>query len=299
MKWPRISLDIEDPSSTSSPQAFTEVIYTPDSIRRQGWQIWRTITSDFVDSRELIWRLILRDIAVRYRQSVFGYLWAVLPSVLTVIIFAVLSQSQTIPVTKTALPYVAYALWSISFWQLFAGCLSGCTNSLVNAGSLVSKVNFPKEALLIAAIGHPFLDFMIRLVLVAFVFIWYGVPFKAQMIFVPFILVPAILLAIGLSFVLSIINLILRDIGNTLGLALTFGIFLAPVLYPPPTTWPSSLINILNPFSPLLIASQDVIAYGALSRPEAFVLSCLFSVLVFLVGGRLFRLTIYRVAPYA
>ena len=52
----------------------------------------------------------------------------------------------------------------------------------------MSKVNFPKEALVIAAIGHPLLDFMIRLVLVAFVFIWYGVPFKAQMIFVPFIL---------------------------------------------------------------------------------------------------------------
>jgi lipopolysaccharide transport system permease protein len=276
-----------------------EVMYTPDSIRRRGWHVWRTIINEFLNSRELIWRLILRDIAARYRQSMFGYLWAVLPSIVTVIVFAALTQSRTIPVAETALPYVAYALWSISVWQLFAGCLSVCTNSLVSAGSLVSKVNFPKEALVIAAIGHPLLDFMIRLVLVAFVFIWYGVPFKAQMIFVPFILLPAILLAIGLSFVLSIINLVLRDIGSILGVTLTFGMFLTPVLYPPPTTWPSSLINILNPLSPVLIASQDVIAYGSLLQPQAFLFSSLFSMLVFLVGWRLFRLTIYRVSTYA
>lgn len=276
-----------------------EVMYTPDSIRRRGWHVWGTIINEFLNSRELIWRLILRDIAARYRQSMFGYLWAVLPSIVTVIVFAALTQSQTIPVAETALPYVAYALWSISVWQLFAGCLSVCTNSLVSAGSLVSKVNFPKEALVIAAIGHPLLDFMIRLVLVAFVFTWYGVPFKAQMIFVPFILLPAILLAIGLSFVLSIINLVLRDIGSILGVTLTFGMFLTPVLYPPPTTWPSSLINILNPLSPVLIASQDVIAYGSLLQPQAFLFSSLFSMLVFLVGWRLFRLTIYRVSTYA
>jgi lipopolysaccharide transport system permease protein len=229
----------------------------------------------------------------------FGYLWAVLPSIVTVIVFGVLTQSRTIPVAETALPYVAHALWSVSVWQLFAGCLSVCTNSLAGAGSLVSKVNFPKEALVMAAIGHPVLDFLIRLVPVALVFIWYGVPFKAPMIFVPFILLAVMLLAIGLGFVLSIINLVLRDVGSVLGIALTFGMFLAPVLYPPPTTWPSSLINIFNPLSPLLIASQDVIVSGTLSQPKAFHFSCLFSALVFLVGWRFFRVTIYRVSAYA
>jgi lipopolysaccharide transport system permease protein len=163
----------------------------------------------------------------------------------------------------------------------------------------VSKVNFPKEALVLAAAGHPVLDFMIRLAPVAFVFIWYGVPFRAQMILVPFILLPAILLAIGLSFILSIINLVLRDIGNMLGMALTFGMFLTPVLYPPPTTWPSSVINTLNPLSPLLIASQDVIAHGTLSHPQTFGFSSLFAVFVFLFGWHVFRLTIHRVSTYA
>jgi len=280
----------------STRQAIAEVVYTPDSIRRYGWHVWGVIISEFLNSRELIWRLILRDVSARYRQSMLGYLWVGLPSIVTVTVFAALTQSGTIPVGETSLPYIFYALWSISVWQLFAGCLNACTNSLANAGSLVSKVNFPKEALVIAAIGHPLLDFIIRLVLVAGVYIWYGIPLKAQIVFVPFILLPVILLATGLSFVLSVINLVLRDIGNILGMTLTFGMFLAPVLYPPPTTWPSSLINILNPFSPLLIASQDVIGSGLLSRPQSFLFSCLFSLLVFLVGWRFFRLTIIRVS---
>jgi lipopolysaccharide transport system permease protein len=283
----------------SPPRIAIKIIYTPDSVSRLGWHIWLIFISELLNSRELIWRLILRDVSARYRQSILGYLWAVLPSIATVSVFTVLTQSRTIPVAETSLPYVAHALWSISVWQLFAGCLSGCTNSLANAGSLVSKVNFPKEALVMATIGQPLLDFMIRLILVALVFIGYEVPFRGQMIFVPFILLPVILLATGLGLVLSIINLVLRDIGNILSMALTFGMFLAPVLYPPPTMWPSNLINILNPLSPLLIASQDVIAHGSLLQPVAFLFSCLFSVLVLLVGWRLFRLAIPRVSTYA
>ena len=296
MEWLPLSHDL---LSSPHSRALTEVIYTPDHIRRQRRHVWGAIIGEFLNSRELIWRLILRDIAARYRQSMLGYLWAVFPSIVTVIVFAVLTQSHTIHIAETSLPYVAYALWNINVWQLFAGCLTGCTNSLANAGSLVSKVNFPKEALVMAAIGHPLLDFMIRLVLVTIVFVWYGVPFKAQMSLVPFMLLPAILLAIGFGFFLSIINLLLRDIGNILGIALSFAMFLTPVLYPPPTAWPLSLINILNPLSPLLIASQDMIAHGSLSQPQAFLFSCLFSIFVFLVAWRLFRLTIYRVAPYA
>jgi lipopolysaccharide transport system permease protein len=164
---------------------------------------------------------------------------------------------------------------------------------------LVTKVNFPKEALVAAAIGQPFFDFAIRLVPVILVFTWHGIVPKWQSVLLPLTLIPALLLALGLGFVLSITNLVLRDVGNILSTALTFGMFLAPVLYPPPADWPLSLINIVNPFSPLLIASQDLIAFGSLTMPRAFLFSCLFSTLVFLLGWRFFRLAIPRVSQHA
>ena len=115
--------------------------------------------AELVESRRLIWLLILRDISVRYRQSILGYVWAVIPQLATVGVFALLHASRVLPIGGTRITYVAYALWGVGAWQLFAGCLSSCMTSLVSSGTLVTKVNFPREALVIAALGQPSLIF--------------------------------------------------------------------------------------------------------------------------------------------
>jgi lipopolysaccharide transport system permease protein len=286
------------PSIPSRPEEI-EIIYTPTGVRRNGMAGWRIMVNDLVDSRRLIWLLILRDISVRYRQSVLGYLWAVIPQIVTVGAFAMLNTWRVMPMGETVIPYVIYAAWGISVWQLFAGCLSACTSSLAAAGSLVTKINFPRECLVIAAIGQPIFDFLVRLVPVIVVFAWYSFTPPWSAIFLPLLLVPVIFLALGLGFVLSIANLAIKDTGNALGTALTIGMFLTPVLYPPPVRWPFTLINYLNPLSPLLTATQDLIATGSLTKPETFVGACMFAVIVFLVGWRAFRVTILRAAAYA
>jgi lipopolysaccharide transport system permease protein len=276
-----------------------EIVYTPDGARRNGVSGWRIMFADLVESRRLIWLLILRDISVRYRQSILGYIWAIIPQLATVSVFAFLHASRVLPIGGTRIAYVAYALWGISVWQLFAGSLSSCTASLVSTGSLVTKVNFPREALVIAAVGPPVFDFIVRLVPVVGVFIWYGVAPSWGIIFIPLVLLPVMLLALGLGFVLSIANLVIRDTGNALGTVLTVGMFLTPVLYPPPVRWPFFLVNLLNPLSPLLTASQDLIAEGFLTKPEMFVVACVLSLVSALAGWRAFRVTIPRVAGYA
>ena len=276
-----------------------EIVYSPNGVRRNGISGWRIMFAELIESRRLIWLLILRDISVRYRQSILGYVWAVIPQLATVGIFAFLHASRVLPIGTTRIAYVAYALWGISVWQLFAGCLSSCTTSLVSSGTLVTKVNFPREALVIAALGQPVFDFFVRLVPVVAVFVWYGVTPSWGVVLVPFVLVPVMLLALGLGFVLSITNLVIRDTGNALGTVLTIGMFLTPVLYPPPVRWPFFLVNLLNPLSPLLTASQDLIADGYLSRPEMFAAASVLSLALAIGGWRAFRVTIPRVAGYA
>jgi lipopolysaccharide transport system permease protein len=285
--------------TTALNRETVEVEYTPRGARRVGVGGWAIMVKELAESRRLIWLLILRDISVRYRQSMLGYVWAVVPQIATVGVFAFLHASRVLPIGATRIAYVAYALWGISVWQLFAGCLSNCTTSLVSSGSLVTKVNFPRESLVIAALGQPVFDFFVRLVPVVAVFIWYGVTPSWGIIFVPFVLMPIMLLALGLGFVLSIANLVIRDTGNALGTVLTIGMFLTPVLYPPPVRWPFVLVNILNPLSPLLTASQDLIAEGFLTRPEMFAAASFLSLALALGGWRAFRVTIPRVAGYA
>jgi lipopolysaccharide transport system permease protein len=276
-----------------------EVVYSPAGVRRNGASGWRVMFNDLAESRRLIWLLMLRDISVRFRQSILGYVWAVVPQVATVGVFAFLHASRVLPIGGTRIEYVAYALWGISVWQLFAGCLSGCTASLVSSGSLVTKVNFPREALVIAALGQPSFDFFVRLVPITAVFHWYGVVPSWTTVFMPLVLLPVMLLALGLGFVLSIANLVSRDTGSAIATVLTAGMFLTPVLYPPPVRWPFFLINLLNPLSPLLTSSQDLIAEGFLSTPEMFIAACAFALVSALIGWRVFRITIPRVAGYA
>jgi lipopolysaccharide transport system permease protein len=276
-----------------------ETEYTPRGVRCNSSSGWKVMVKELTESLRLIRLFMVRDISVRYRHSVLGYFWAVIPQLATVGVFAFLHASQVLPMGRTRIPYSAYAVWGISVWQLFAGCLSGCTASLVSGGSLVTKLNFPKEALVIAALGQPVFDFFIRLVPVIAIFIWCGVMPSRGAVLIPVVLLPVIFLALGLGFVLSIANLVIRDTGNALGMILGMGMFLTPVLYPPPVRWPFYLVNFLNPLSPLLTATQDLIAAGSLAHPELFAASCFLSLALSLGGWRAFRLTLPRVAGHA
>ncbi len=275
-----------------------ETIYTRDGLRPFGNRVWTHMIANLINRREIIYVLMKRDIVIRYRQSILGFLWVILPQMVAACIFAYLQGKRMLPFEDTGLPYLLFAIWNLSIWQLFSGILVGATSSLVGAGPLVTKINFPKETLVFASLGQPIVDFAVRLALVIALFIWKGIFPPLQALFIPFLLLFILFLALGFGFILSIINLAIRDVGNGIGIVLTFSVFLAPILYPQPTDWPFVLIN-FNPITPLLIAMQDLLTKGNVTQPYMVLASCLFSLLIFLMGWRFFCLTIPRVVERA
>ncbi len=273
-----------------------EVVYTPDAHLGFGWHVWRDMARELIQSRELMWRLFLRDLSARYRQSVFGYVWAVMPAIVTVITFTYLKGSGTLPIGQTDMPYPAYVLLGMSVWQLFATGLTKTTQSLVQASAIITKINFARETLVLAAFGESIFNFLIRIVLIGVVFVWFGVVPVWTIIFVPFVLIPLALMTVGFGFMLSIANGVFRDIGNSLTLVLTFAMFLTPVIYPPPTQWPKLLINYLNPISPFIIATRDLTTIGTLSQPDGLFYASIAGFVVFLVAWRIFHLAMSRIA---
>ncbi len=273
-----------------------EVVYTPDAHLGFGWRVWRDMARELIQSRELMWRLFLRDLSARYRQSVFGYVWAVMPAIVTVVTFTYLKGSGTLPIGETNIPYPAYVLLGMSVWQLFATGLTRTTQSLVQASAIITKINFARETLVLAAFGESIFNFMIRIVLIGVVFAWFGVVPAWTIILVPFVLIPLALMTVGFGFILSIANGVFRDIGNSLTLVLTFAMFLTPVIYPPPTQWPKVLINYLNPVSPFIIATRDLTTKGTLSQPDGLFYVSVASLVVFLVAWRIFHLAMSRIA---
>jgi len=272
-----------------------EVIYHPDSNLGYGWSVWVEMIRSFVGCWELTWQLFLRDLSARYRQSYLGYVWAVFPAIITTVAFTYLNNRKILPIGETDLPYPVYVLLGMAVWQLFATGVIRSTQSLVLAQSFVTKIYFPRESLVIAAAGQALLDFTIQLPLVIAVFMWFGIVPAWTIIFTPFLLIPLGLMTLGLGFLLALANGVIRDVGTAMTLLMSYTMFLTPVVYPPPTEWPTLLINYVNPVSPFVIAVRDLTTKGVLTHPYGLGLGCVSGVIIFLIGLRIFHLAMPRV----
>jgi lipopolysaccharide transport system permease protein len=249
--------------------------------------------------RSLLYQLIMRDLVTRYRQSMLGYVWAIVPQLLTVLVFYMLAQHRMINIGQTEMPYILHALWGVSVWQYFSACLVNATSALSRAENLVKKVNFPREVLVFACIGQPLVDFIIRLF--PFLLLCYVSDFvpawQSIFIVIPMLFLTLLVFAVGL--VGSIVNLVVRDVSNALSMLLMIGMFLAPILYPEPVTYPASLLNWLNPFSPYLIASRDLLLGRPLHNLDVVLWTGLLTTGAFLTSWFVFRATIQCIAEKA
>ena len=214
----------------------TERTYTPNYGTGWGLHIWREMLEEALSSRELTWRLFIRDFSARYKQSVLGVAWAVILPIIAVGTFVILNRSGLLNVGDTGVPYPVYALLGLTIWQVFAGGLTACSNAIISGGSMVIKINFPKETLVIAAMGQAIFELLVRIILLAIVMIIFQASPTWTVVFFPVTLLPLVMLTLGLGLSLSLINVVLRDVASIVTLTTTFLMFLTPVIYPAPNT---------------------------------------------------------------
>ncbi len=272
-------------------------VYSPDKMIRTGLiASWKELFESLVRSRELIWRLFLRDFSAKYKQSILGLLWAVLNPMITVGIFVFLNKSGVFNLGKIDVPYPAFALVGLTVWALFSTGLTVSSNSIVSAGAMVTKINFAKSSLVIAAMGQSVIEFTVRLCLMIIVFIIYGVIPAWTAVFLPFAAIPVFLLTLGMGFFLSLLTGVFRDTVHVVVLFTTFLLFLMPVLYQTPDSGLFATVNAFNPLSHLIIGFRDLVFLGELSSPVGYWGSCLFSVGVFLFFWRFFQIVEPKIA---
>jgi len=272
-------------------------IYEPNHILKAGVWVWAEMFRELINSRGLIWRLIVRDITARYKQSVFGILWAFLTPLVMMFAFVWIKGRNILPIGETAMPYAAFVFIGQMVWLLFSHGITTSANSLVQAGSMLTKINFPREVLVFSAIGQTIFEFLIRVPLLLIVFIWVGFTPKLTILLIPVVLLPLLILVVGLGFFVSLLNAVIRDVGSILGIIMNLGMFVTPVVYPPPTSWPISfLVNFANPVSGFVTAAHDLTAAGFLTNPASYISSVILSTLLFFVGWRFFHLVEPKIA---
>lgn len=276
-------------SSDSDP--LREVVYTPESQLRHPRRLLRSMWHDLLASRELAWRLMIRDISAQYRQSFLGILWAFLPPIAMALVFVVLNSRKLINIGETNIPYPAFAVFGTVLWQVFVDSLNAPLRVVTAAKPMLAKINFPKEALMLSAMGQTLFNLSIRLLILIAVFVIFKIPVTWG---VPLsLLAIAVLILLGMTFGLLItpIGILYTDISRGLMVATGLWFFITPVVYPPPTSFPFSLLATLNPVSPILVGARDLATQGVLHNPiPFFVVTCM----IFVLLG--FAWVVYRLA---
>lgn len=278
-----------------------KVIYTPEGKKVESdsglFLISRQMVRELASARWLVWMLFRRDFSARYRQSALGVIWAILTPLITVGLFVGMSQSGLLMIQNVNIPYPLYAIIGLTIWNLFTVGLIACAGSLVNAGSMVVKINFPKVALVLAASWQGIVEFLIRLLLIAAAFMYYGVaPSSKGLILGLLCVIPLYLLMTGIGFFMSLATGVMRDIPNILNIVLSAFMLLTPILYPITGNSWLARANVWNPFNYLVNVPRDLILKGQTDMVNGFVWASIFSVIVFYLGWKLFYLAQTKIA---
>lgn len=228
-------------SGTKSPPAERVLILEAGRSERNYWR-------DLWAYRELFAILALRDVAVQYKQSVIGAAWALVRPLLTMIIFTIVFGRLAKLPSEGAAPYPVMVMTGMLAWFLISTILSNVSNSLVSNSNLISKVYFPRLVVPVAGSVVALVDFAVTFVLLLAMMVFYGFLPDWRVIFLPGIILLALLSALGPGLILSSLNVRYRDFRFIVPFVVQFGLYVSPVGFSSsviPREW--RLIYSLNP----------------------------------------------------
>jgi len=265
-------------------------VYTPGSQLDNPGRLFREMVGDLLASRELAWRLIVRNFSAQYRQTALGYVWAFLPPVVTSLAFLFLGKSGVLNVGDIELPMAAYMLISMTLWQLFADAVNAPLRLCSTSKAMLVKINFPREALILAGMGETLVSFLIRLILVAAIMLWFRIPIHSTIILVPLGVLALLALGTGVGILLTPIGILYEDISRSLPIFLTFWMMLTPVVYAPANEGLRAQLQQWNPATPLLVTTREWLTLGGTGNIGGLLLVTSITVLGLMIGWLLYRL---------
>jgi lipopolysaccharide transport system permease protein len=209
---------------------------------------------------ELVYRLVLRNLNVKYQRSALGFLWTLIhPAVMAAVIITVFTQIVRIPVEQ----YWAFLISGFFVWNFLAQCINVGSLVLAEHANLVRSIAVSKELLIISAVLSRLVEFLIELAIVLVilaVFRHQGVPLA--FVILPILIVLQTALAVGLALPIAAISVFYQDVQNALPALLLALFYLSPIFYPA-TLIPEGArsVYMLNPIAQMMVIYHAVI-YG-------------------------------------
>jgi len=249
--------------------------------------------------RELVSNLVVRDLKVRYKNSVLGIAWSWLNPLMMMMVFTVVftvfnRAPQDIP------HFPAYILAGILPWNMFSASVVGATASVVGSSYLIKKVYFPREVLPLATILSNMINFLIALPVFFGVALVLGVRLTPWALLMPVVLMVQVIFSIGIGLILATLNVYYRDTQIIMEVLMLAWFFLTPVFWDVRTlpatigwlgvVWPvQRLVYILNPMASIVASYRDTLYWGTQPALDFFVRSAVTALIILIVGYLIFH----------
>jgi lipopolysaccharide transport system permease protein len=261
-----------------------ETVYTSHPELRAPGRFLSGAVRDLRSSCPIAWRLFRSNLRIRYRRAWLGYLWLVVPALGTAAICAFIQARRIVAVAPTDLPYPLFVLAGMVLWQTFVDALNAPLQQLSAGRQMITRSRVPHEALILAGVLEAVLGFAVRLAVLAAMLAWFRVVPGASFMLFPLGAAALILLGLAIGLLIAPVGMLYDDVGHGLALALSFWLFLTPVLYP----LPDRGVLRLNPVTPLLDTTRSwLLAPGA---SGAFFLVAALALVGLLSAWSLYRL---------
>jgi lipopolysaccharide transport system permease protein len=219
-----------DSAADAGPSAVAEPLHTEETIITPlaGWPTLGV--TDLWRYRDLVFQLTLRNIKVRYKQTILGVLWAVLQPVLMTLVF-VFTLRRLIPNASGDLPYPVFVLSGLLPWIFFQTAVTAAANSVVSSEGLVTKVYFPRLAIPLSAVAAALIDLGIAFVVLIVLMLWNGILPTASVILLPLAVALLLAAATGIGTLIAAVAVSYRDFRHAVPFVLQAWMFATPTIF--------------------------------------------------------------------
>jgi lipopolysaccharide transport system permease protein len=256
----------------------------------QATRGWRSIDlAEIWAYRELLMIFAWRDLRVRYRQTFLGAIWVMGQPLVSMLIFTVIFGRVAKLGVATDVPYPVFVLAGVLLWNFASGAISHVGNSLLGASHLISKAYFPRMVVPLSNIVTDLVDFGIAAVLLVPVMVWYRVFPGLGILLAPFVVLLAMIFALGVGLWIAALNIEYRDIRIVIPWILQIAMYVTPVVYPLaalPQRYRA--VAVLNPMSGIVEAFRATL-FATAVPVMPLLWSVAASLLVLLTGAFYFR----------
>jgi lipopolysaccharide transport system permease protein len=262
-------------------------------LQRKGFlRLLKEMFSDLLSSRDLAWRLAVRDIKGMYRQSLLGLFWAFFTPLMNTLIWVFLDKSGVVKFSSPDIPYPVYVFTGTMLWSILIESINSPLLQAQAAQSIISKINIPKEALILSGIYKVVFNSGIKLLLVMAAIVLMGVFPDWTIALFPLALCSLILFGLSIGLVLTPVGLLYTDVGRALPMLMQFLMYFSPVVYVVPKTGRIGPIIEMNPITPIIEIARNLLTGYPSDHILYYLLINVVLLVILFLGWILFRVSI-------